>query len=170
MTRYQVDTHGLERESALALFRGLLRWAAQRGDRFEIGLETDVYDDAAQLARLRALGEVTTPAAAGDALSRFLKQKFDKHFITIRGVPEPAFVEEMTHAGAPERVIVGEESPVDTVVISAGNRMLYVAYDYGTVQILELSEEERAEVSRLLESLGHSAEILLPIKAILEEE
>jgi len=119
----------------------------------------------AQLGRLRALGEVSRPAPAGDALSRFLKQKFDKDYMTIRGVPGPAFVEEMTHAGAPEQVIVGEESPVETVIISDGTRALYVAYDYGTVQILELSEEEKAEAIRQLADLGHSAEILLPVRS-----
>jgi hypothetical protein len=163
MTRYQVNTAGLESENAVALFRGLLRWAAWRGDRFEIGCETQVYNDAAQLARLRALGEVSKPAPAGDVLSRFLKRKFDENFITIHGVPGPAFVEEMTRVGAPEQVIVGEESPVDTVIISDGTRAFYVAYDYGTVQILELADEEKAEAIRQLESLGHSAEILLPI-------
>ena len=163
MNRYQVDTRGLDRDGALVLFGALLRWAVARGDRFEIRIETGVYDDAAQVARLRALGDVTTSAPNGDALSRLLKRKFDTDYIAVRGAPGPAFIEEMTRTGAPGRVIVGDESPVDTVVISDGPRALYVAYDYGTVQVLELSDEEKAEAIRQLAPVGLSAEMLMPV-------
>lgn len=165
MNRYQVDTRGLDRDGVLALYGALLGWAAARGNRFEIRVETRAYDDAAQLDRLRALGHVTTPVATGDALSRLLKQKFDADYIAIQGLPGPSFVEEMTRSGAPARVIVGDACPVDTIVISDGTRPLYVAYDYGTVQILELSDQEKAEAIEQLAHLGLSSEILWPIKS-----
>lgn len=165
MSYYQIDTRNHSYEESLELFRRVLDWAAQRGDSFEIGVDTAVYDDPVQLTRLKALGEISKPTSAGDALTRFLKQKFDNTFITIRGKSGPHFIEEMTRAAAPEQVITGEQSPVDTIIINDGERALYVAYDYGNAQILDLHENEKAELIRVLQEMGHSGDILLPVKS-----
>jgi hypothetical protein len=163
---YQVDTRNLPSETSLAAFRALFRWAAKRGERFEIICQTRVYDDPAQLARLRALGETVTSPPTGKVLTRFLTRAFDKDSILIRGRTGPSLVREITSNVAPERVILGPESPVDSIVIYRADDFVYAAYDYGTVQALALNEPEKLEATKLLAELGFAPDRLRPIAEV----
>lgn len=161
MAWYQVDTRDLEPEESIGLFRRLVRWAAGRGDRFEISFQTGVYDDPNQVRRLRGLGQPLPPRRPGDALSRLFARMFDKDSELIGGVPGPAFVEEITGSAAPARVVSGHESPVESIVIFRGESPFYASYDYGTVQTLDLIDEEKQIAGPELESLGlHPARLL----------
>jgi hypothetical protein len=164
MTRYQVDTRNQEMETSLNIFRALFRWAAERGDRFELLCETGVYDDPQQVERLRALGETTMAMGSGNALERLFARVFDKGCILIRGTPGPNLIPEITNNVAPERAISGDESPVESIVIYRGKQDLYVSYDYGTVQIVNLTDLEKAEVTKQFGGLGLTAERLRQIK------
>jgi hypothetical protein len=65
---------------------------------------------------------------------------------------------------APERAISGHECPVESIVIYRGKQDLYVTYDYGTVQIVELAEPEKMEITKQFAGLGLDAERLQPLK------
>ena len=71
-----------------------------------------------------------------------------------------ALVHEMTSNAAPLRVIVGHESPVESIVIFEGDRPFYATYDYGTVQTLDLSDQDKSAIERNLADLKLTAATL----------
>jgi hypothetical protein len=144
-----IDESHLEPEVSLKIYRALLAWAAPRGSRFEISLQSSVYDDPADLQRLTALGSATHSAApASDELR-------------IEGKPDSAFVHALTSKQAPTGAIAGDNSPVEDVAIFADGRCLYGSYDYGRTQLLTVTGPEAAEVKEILNQLGVGQDVLI---------
>jgi hypothetical protein len=142
----------MEPEPALKLYRGLLRWAAERGDHFEFGYEPSMYDITDDVARFQALGQV-----AG------VSPQSCTNTVVVRGRLSEPFVVEMTRQGAPDRAAAGDESPVDFIVIYSGERALYVSYDYGTVQTMDLTDSEVESLRQDLAHLGVESWRVVPL-------
>lgn len=137
----------------IAAYRTALAWAAVRGDRFIAGVEPSLYDDPAQLQRILALG--SPEASNSDTPRSTLANKGSAtDFVRIEGRPAPGFVDELTSSPAPDRAIAGDLCPVDYLIIEARQRALYVCYDYGTVQILDLHPDEVESLTRALIEAG----------------
>jgi hypothetical protein len=152
MTLYQIACADLAPEHTLLLFRTALTWAAAQGNVFEIGVEPDVYDDPQEVADLMALGQ-SVHAFNDGAASR-----------SIRGVPNEAFVLAMTTRSAPSRARAGDECPVEYVSVESGARHLYISYDYGTVQVLDVNEAELSDLQRALGAAGLPPITFWPIR------
>lgn|SRR4030042_4464172 len=151
MRRYYVDTNSMELESELTLYRLLLRWAAERGDHFEFGYEPTMYEHANDIERLQALGEVSRPTTSY------------RSAVMVRGKPSERFVAEMTRSAAPIRAVAGDVSPVDFVMIYIVERALYVSYDYGTVQTMDLTDEEVESLRQYLAHVGIESAKVVPL-------
>ena len=149
--RYLIDEKGTDTKASLAMYRVALPWAAARGDRTSFVVRADVYDDRAALARLLALatGEGTPMPQAPDELR-------------YPAVPDAAFVAEMLGQGPPDRGASGELSPSTDVEVYAGERRIYGCYDYGRVQMLEVTEEELADLRRAFQAAGIDPGRIIP--------
>jgi len=156
--RYLIDERNTEPATSLALYRATLAWASTQGDRFLLGLQSDIYDDPDDLAVLRALGQVApvpptrAPSTGGQPVTTPVALPAD--LFRVEGVPGEAFVHELTRKQAPARAIAGDLSPAEIVLIFNSNRILYGLYDYGRTQALDLSSEELESLSCALERAG----------------
>jgi hypothetical protein len=150
ITALLIDEAHLDPEVSLKIYQALLAWAAGQGSRFEITLQTSIYDSPDDLRSLRALGaEKLLPARMPDELQ-------------IEGKPGALFVQALTSKQAPPRAIAGDNSPVEDVVIFVGDRRLYGSYDYGRTQLLNLTDEEAVAVKEMLHGLGLAPDVLVP--------
>jgi hypothetical protein len=147
MSLYQIDRADFLPATTLAIYRVAVRWAAARGTAFELLIEPAMYDDPQRTEPFRGLGLETT---ADDA-------------VRVRGVPDQRFVQALTSARAPPRARAGDESPVEQIIIRAGERDLYVCYDYGTVQIVDVDATELRDLQRAFQDAGLPPVRMFPV-------
>lgn len=156
--RYLIDEHGIEPVTSLALYRTTLTWAAERGERFVLYFVPEAYDDPDVPTRLRALGTAReTPSSEGSpgVLGRLLgKLSGRKSRVEVEGHPDQSFVREMTEHTAPAGAVAGDVSPVEDLMVFAGDRTLYASYDYGRTQVLDMTDEELVQLRQALERSG----------------
>lgn len=163
---YLIDQHDAEPEMSLKLYRTALAWAAKRGDRFLIRLRRNIYTDSDQLSRLQALGQVTQvtsdlpPGLIGALTARLFRGGSD--VLQVEGTPGPEFTNELTEHAAPPKAISGDLSPVEDVIVMAGRRVLFAAYDYGRDVLLDLEDEGLESLRRTLREAGLEDERVKP--------
>lgn len=165
--RYLIDDREADPETALALYRSTLAWAAIRGERFVLRLQTGIYDDPADVTRLCALGQTTAAPTVGPPSGlpdRILAKLFPnpEDIVEVRGTPDEAFVRELTRKPAPPRAVSGDVSPVEDVMVLIGDRRLYSLSDYGRDQVLNLTEEELDSLRQTLRQAGLEQERVIP--------
>lgn len=164
--RYLVDDHDLDEATALALYRTIIRWVAQRADHIEISIQRQVYDDPTAVADLLELGEITG-GAASQAFGRSLQstqRRGTSDSVRVSGAPNARFVSALTERAAPRRAVSGDLSPVEDIVLSRHGRVLYELYDYGRTQMLDLDDDELADLRQTLKraALNPAAVVVAP--------
>lgn len=163
---YLFDQRDAEPEMCLALYRAALEWAAQRSDRFVLHIQPGVYEAANEVSRLLALGQVTQVGSdvPSDLVSRFVAKLFpgDSKIIQVEGTPGAPFTHELTRVAAPAKAISGDLSPVEDVLILAGERALFASYGYGRDLLLDLDQEEVVNLREALRDAGLEVERLIP--------
>jgi hypothetical protein len=145
--RYMIDDRDAEPETSLSLFRTVITWTAIRSDSFVIALQPKVYDNPDDVTRLCLLGQVV--AASGDV-------------VQVKGTPNETFIWELTKSAAPPKAVSGDVCPVEDVKLFIGERLLYALYDYGRVQILDLTFEEFKNLNQTLKETGLDPSSVIP--------
>jgi hypothetical protein len=158
LMRYLIDQRRVEPETAQALYKIVLAWAADRGNRFIIRLQRGIYENPEDAARLLALGEAT--ASYGEAPKDFIGRIIARVFppptdmVQVEGVPNKEFVHELTHRDVPSKAVSGDLCPVEDLTVRQGERILFGSYDYGRDLVLDLSAEELDSLGATLDRAG----------------
>ena|SRR5690349_11191558 len=156
--RYLVDERGGDEATELALYRAVLRWAAAQAGRYVLRIQRHVYDDPTLVRRLSELGEVRLAATQNQSgiAQRFRSwlSKDSLESLEIGGVPNENLIAVLTGHAAPPGAIAGDLSPVEDIFLFKHERELYVLYDYGRTQILDLDPVELAELRQTLRDTG----------------
>lgn len=157
--RYLINEQDTDEATALARYHAVVRWAAAHADRFLISLQRHIYDDPSAVARFSGLGEVVT-APSGEApasLAQRGQAKLSKgasESLNIGGAPSEELIRALTEQTAPPNAIAGDLSPVEDILLFSGARTLYSLYDYGRTQMLDLDEQELADLYQTLQQAG----------------
>jgi hypothetical protein len=155
MTRYTIDERNTTAETSLNLYRAAVKWAAQRGNRFEMRLERRLYSDMDKLNRLIALGE-TTPAPAEKVFGESSWPVF------VKGIPGADLARELTNSCAPADDLSGDVSPAEDLSIYWNERRIYAAFDYGSTQLFELTDDELGSLRETFAAEGLNTAYLVP--------
>jgi hypothetical protein len=164
--RYMIGCQNAETETALALYRTTLTWAASYSDSFELDLQVNAYDDPDEVRHLCALGQATAISdfkPQRSALDQLFTRLFRKpaNSIQVKGTPDATFIRELTSKAAPANAVAGDVSPVEDLKLFSKGRLLYGSYDYGRAQVLDLTNEEYEELRQALEQAGLDPECLV---------
>lgn len=162
--RYLIDQSALEPNETFSVYRALLAWAMAKADRFIMSLQHDIYDEPGDEERLRQLGESETIDSRVEEgfLARKISRLFHRPGIVVRvtGTPGEEFFKELTRKGAPARAVAGDVSPAEDFELFLGDRLMLGCYDYGRDLLLDLTEEEKQELSTQLEQAGVDSKIV----------
>jgi hypothetical protein len=151
----------------LAVYRTVLAWAAAQSDRFVVCLVPNVYGDPALLGRAREVPPDVEPAGI---VGRILRELADPcSVVELEGRPGKDFVRAMTGHAAPARAVAGDSRPVEDVLLLAGDRTLYAAYDYGRTQILEITPGELDDLHGRLVRAGLDPGAIAPAPPYVSE-
>jgi hypothetical protein len=153
--RYMIDERNTTAETSLALYRTAVAWAARSGRRFEMRVERNRYPDPEEARRLTALGE-TTPAPDQQLFGR------PSGAVFVKGVAGEDLARELTQFPAPADDLPGDVSPVEDVSIYLGERRVYAAFDYGSTQLFELTEDELEDLRQTLTDHGLDPAYVVP--------
>jgi len=145
--RYMIDESNTTSETSLSLYRAAVTWAARRGSRFEMRVERNRYRDLEGLRRLTALGSTATAPE-----EQLFGKSTDPVFVT--GTAGEDLARELTCVAAPANDLSGDVSPVEAVSIYLGERRTYAAFDYGSTQLLELTDDELQDLRETLKAQG----------------
>lgn len=146
MGRYLVDESRLDFEQSRAVFRRVLDWAIPHADAFSLTIEPSIYTHSAQRDRILALSTRPPLALASEQT-------------VVGGAPPAEFLEVLTATMAVTRPLPSDLSCIDVVELSRQGRRFYAMFDYGRTQVLDLSDEEVAD---LRQALGRDADIVIP--------
>ncbi|HVZ40532.1 MAG TPA: hypothetical protein VHI13_14730 [Candidatus Kapabacteria bacterium] len=162
--QYWARLNDLDEEDLLRFYRAVVRWAVPRADRFEIRFVEDRYRDWSLVGLFRSLGSHAfqlhepPPGPVARAL-------FDARPVTVtvvEGRPGADFMAAMTGHVAPPGSI-GSESPVEDLYLFAGRRRLLAVMDNaGYGYMLDLEEEEVADLLCTLDAEGLESARLEP--------
>jgi len=158
--RFLIDEAGLDDGMLRLIYRALVTWATERGDRYELTIQPGLYRDPEELRRLERLGTVAAVRQGGGPVAHWLAQGHDVEQ-QVSGHDMDLLRIELLRETTSVEPRSSELSPVEDARVFAGQRVLYSLHDYGRTQLVSGSDEEIAEVRARLAADG-AGDALVP--------
>ncbi|MGA2843722.1 MAG: hypothetical protein ABSG18_27095 [Steroidobacteraceae bacterium] len=148
MIRYIIDESVLSFEVSRELGIALLRWAADRADRFVLTLDESVYVDPLGVIRLFEPFSIEVTRHEGGST-------------IITGETPPASLTDLvTDRSFLNKSVSGDLTNVEDVAFYILQRRHYLAADYGRTQILFIDPIEISQLRSLLRDVGLDESVL----------
>ena len=129
-----------DEETWRRIYQTLVDCAHSRATHFELRIERQMYATADEIQELLNCGQVQSPDSATGVI--------------VRGQPTEQLCALLKQRLPPAKAIAGDLAPCDRITYYRNDRVLYIVYEYGREQVLDLQPAEVIDLRDLLQSSG----------------